>query len=213
MGNEILVEIINVGPLETNCYVLAAAAGRPAAVIDPGDDVDAVLQVVNRHRLKVTHIINTHGHYDHIGADSALAAATGAKIYIHSLDANMMRDSQSNLSLFLGSDYRMNDEIVKMSDGDELDIGELRLKIIHTPGHTPGGISLLTDNTLFVGDLIFSGSVGRTDLAGGDFNALMSSIDKIILKYPDSAKIYPGHGPSTTIGLEKQNNPYIKSSY
>jgi len=208
--NNILIETISVGPLETNCYVVAAGEGKPAAVIDPGDDVDKILQAVNSRNLKVTHIINTHGHYDHIGADSALATATGAKIYIHSLDANILSDSQSNLSLFLGSDFKMNDETVKISDGDELDIGGLRLKIIHTPGHTPGGISLSTDNVIFVGDLIFSGSVGRTDLKGGDFDALMASISKIALNNPDSAKIYPGHGPSTTIGTEKENNPYIK---
>ncbi|HEX21485.1 MAG TPA: MBL fold metallo-hydrolase [Actinobacteria bacterium] len=205
-----LIETISVGPLETNCYVVAAGAGTSAAVIDPGDDVDKILKVVNGNGLKVTHIINTHGHYDHIGADSALAATTGAKIYIHSLDASMIKDPQSNLSLFLNSDYEMNDEVVKISDGEELVVGGLKLKIIHTPGHTPGGISLFLHGRLFVGDLIFSGSVGRTDLEGGDFSALMSSISKIILEYPDDTIIYPGHGPATTIGAEKQNNPYIK---
>ncbi len=210
MHDDILIETISVGPLETNCYVVAAGAGTSAAVIDPGDDVDKILKVVNGNGLKVTHIINTHGHYDHIGADSALAATTGAKIYIHSLDASMIKDPQSNLSLFLNSDYEMNDEVVKISDGEELVVGGLKLKIIHTPGHTPGGISLFLHGRLFVGDLIFSGSVGRTDLEGGDFSALMSSISKIILEYPDDTIIYPGHGPATTIGAEKQNNPYIK---
>ena len=212
MHDDILIETISVGPLETNCYVVAAGAGTSAAVIDPGDDVDKILKVVNGNGLKVTHIINTHGHYDHIGADSALAATTGAKIYIHSLDASMIKDPQSNLSLFLNSDYEMNDEVVKISDGEELVVGGLKLKIIHTPGHTPGGVCLYSkdEGIVFVGDTLFADSVGRTDFLGGSMSQLIKSIKEKLCVLPDETVVYPGHGPITTIAQEKAHNQYLR---
>lgn len=203
------IETIPVGELETNCYLVADGQGGPGIVIDPGADPDKILAAADANGIKIGTIILTHAHWDHLGAVGALAADTGAKTLVHQLDADLLADPLRNLSgLALGEKislqpdgYLSSDQIIK--------VGGLEINVIHTPGHTPGSVSLLTAGTLFCGDLVFYGSVGRTDLPGGDQERLHESIHSKVMTMPDSTIIYPGHGPSTTVGWERENNPYL----
>lgn len=198
-GGEPIIETIEVGPLATNSYLIAAADGADGAVIDPGDDVEKIIAAAERRRLHITHIINTHGHWDHIGAVAALSRHTGAFVYIHADDAEMFGQVGADTI-----DYEA------LQDNQVLIIGGVRLEVRFTPGHTRGGISLIAGPDAFVGDLIFAGSIGRTDLPGGDFETLIRSINDRILTLPDNTIIHPGHGPSTTVGIERVSNPYLQ---
>ena len=159
--------------------------------------------------LNVKTIINTHGHFDHVSANKGMHTATNAPILIHALDAPMLEKisaSAANWGLS-AEDSPPPDRTI--NDGDTITFGQITLKVIHTPGHTPGGISLFTDGHVFVGDTLFAGSIGRTDFPGGDFATLKSSIQEKLFKLADDVRVYTGHGPETTIGHEKQHNPFV----
>lgn len=204
-----IVEKIVVGALATNCYIIAPGANSEAAVIDPGDDADEIDRRLQQLNLELKLIVNTHGHYDHIGADSELARKKKIPIYIHPEDMNMLNDPAANLSLLWGGQFETVENVKELVDGQVLEVGELELKCIHTPGHTAGSISVLVQGKLFTGDLLFNGSVGRTDFPGSSYEALLRSLQRIAVLSEDTL-IYPGHGPSTILGEEKANNPFFK---
>ncbi|MBI5814634.1 MAG: MBL fold metallo-hydrolase [Nitrospinae bacterium] len=204
------LETICVGPLEVNCYIAGCDVHNVCAVIDPGDSYRRILETVSARGWKVTHIINTHAHADHTGANAQIKEATGAKIIIHGADAEMLNHpSMEDMAAYLGiAPSPPADEL--LADGDVVEIcGCLKMKVIHTPGHSPGGICLLFGNTLIAGDTIFRLSIGRTDLPGGSFEALRDSINNRIFTLPPEVAIYPGHGDPTEAGFEKKNNPFI----
>ncbi len=198
-----------VGPIMANCYILGCEETREAVVIDPGDDADQILLKLADLKLKVKYIINTHGHFDHVGANKKLKEATGAPLVIHEQDAPMLGHlSQAAASFGLRSENSpAPDKTVE--DGDVIKFGNISLKVIYTPGHSPGGISLYTDSCVFVGDTLFQGSIGRTDLPGGDFTTLKNSIQNKLFVLPEDTVVYTGHGPETTIGREKRYNPFV----
>jgi glyoxylase-like metal-dependent hydrolase (beta-lactamase superfamily II) len=195
--------------MEVNCYVLASARDRPAIIIDPGDEENKIRRVLDDYKLKAAMVINTHGHFDHIGCDDKFAVP----IYIHSLDAKMLRDAKSNFSIFFVSPYKVNSEIKTLQDQEVVKLEDIELQVLHTPGHTPGGTCLLmkhpNNKILFTGDSLFCQGIGRTDL-GGNESLLISSIKEKLFILPNDTVIYPGHGPSSTIGDEKSNNPFFK---
>ncbi|HAW60635.1 MAG TPA: MBL fold metallo-hydrolase [Actinobacteria bacterium] len=198
-----------VGP-STNCYILAPPTAGQAVVIDPGGEGGRILGILKANALKVKYIINTHGHYDHIAADDELAQVTGAPIYIHAGDVGLLGKPEENLSLlFFGNSFTLSSPVMELGNDQILELKDLRLKVLHTPGHTPGSISILVGDNLFTGDLLFKGSVGRTDLPGSSYKALMGSLKKIAT-LPDSVKVYPGHGPETILGEEKKHNPFLR---
>ncbi len=200
-----------VGILETNCYLIGCKSSKTAAVIDPGgeEDVDLILNLLQKNNLNLKYIINTHGHADHIGGNKALKANTKALLLIHRLDAFMLIDANKNLSILEGKEIYSYPADRILEEGDEIILGSLKLSIIHTPGHTPGGISLVLNNIVFTGDTLFAGGVGRSDLPGGSYQDLQRSIKEKLLTLSDDKIIYPGHGPSSTIGEERRTNPYI----
>ncbi|MBI5145392.1 MAG: MBL fold metallo-hydrolase [Candidatus Omnitrophica bacterium] len=205
-----ILETVCVGSLEVNCYILAEGDGFPAIIIDPGDEANKIRQVLSRHKLKPALVINTHGHIDHIGADDEW----GVPIYIHRQDAVLLKDTRLNLSSFLAQRYCVKSKMINLlEDGQSIELGKLRLKVMHTPGHTPGGICLLMqepqNKILFTGDTLFCQSIGRTDLEGADEHTLIDAIKDKLLKLSDDTVIYPGHGPSSSIGEEKRNNPFL----
>jgi glyoxylase-like metal-dependent hydrolase (beta-lactamase superfamily II) len=155
-------------------------------------------------------IINTHGHADHIMANSKIREATKAPLYIHAADAPMLLSARLNLSQFLGADYTCQQADKLLADGDSIKVGEFQLKAAHTPGHTPGGISLITDGAVFSGDTLFAESVGRTDFPGGSQSQIVESIKSKLIVLDDAVKVLPGHGPATTIGWERSHNPFIQ---
>jgi len=204
------VEALLVGPLATNCYIAYCEETGEAIIIDPGGDAGRILDHVSREGLKVKFIVNTHGHADHVSADDELRKALKVPLLIHRADLEMLENPDLNLSAFM-------DEVVKVSrpdrlleDGDNVEFGRVKLKVIHTPGHTPGSICLLGEDSLFTGDTLFAGSVGRTDIPGGSFRQLMHSLKFRIMPLPDSLKVYPGHGPETILGYEKRANHYLR---
>lgn len=200
---------LEVGNLGTNCYIVYNQQGQ-AGVIDPGGSARDILRVLQEHKLQVVCIINTHGHADHILANGAIQQATGAPVFIHADDAAMLTDKHKNLSLFIGEGISFSPPARLLKDGDMIDIGDIRLEVIHTPGHTPGGISLKTDNVVFVGDTLFYESIGRTDFPGGSYRCLIASIQQRLLVLPDETRVLPGHGPETTIGHERRYNPFLQ---
>jgi len=157
----------------------------------------------------VEYIINTHGHVDHIGANAEVKRATGAKLLIHKDDAKMLTSSAANFSLFMGHPVTSPAADELLAEGDEIKVGNLVLKVLHTPGHTPGGICLVHELTIFSGDTLFYGSIGRTDFPGGSYRTLIKSIKEKLMVFPDEAVVYPGHGPATSIGFERQYNPFL----
>ena len=204
-----IIEFMPVGPIMANCYILGCKETNEAVVIDPGDDADLILLKLAELNLKVKYIINTHGHFDHVGANRKMKEATNAELLIHALDAPML-DSLSQAAASFGLRSENSPPPDKTIDeGDMITFGNISLKVIHTPGHSPGGISLFTNGYLFVGDTLFQGSIGRTDLPGGNFNTLKSSIQNKLFPLGDTIRVFTGHGPETTIGKEKRYNPFV----
>ncbi len=204
----ILVRLV-VGPLQVNCFILADEKSKEAVVIDPGDDAADILKVIRDKGLTVRYIVNTHGHFDHVGANKAVKVATGAEIVMHEADAPLLDDAADQAIVFgVRVENQLSpDRLVK--DGDVIKAGEVELKVLHTPGHSPGGISLLEKGMVFTGDALFAGSIGRTDFPGGDLMTLITGIKKKLLTLPDDTKVFSGHGPASTIGEERQENPFL----
>lgn len=205
----LMVKKIVVGPLEVNCFIVAEAAGREAIVIDPGDEPDMILDFIREEKLHVRHLVCTHGHFDHVGALPELKAAIKkAEVVIHR-DEVPVYERAADLAKHWG--FQLDplprpDRLV--SEGDTVTIGKISLRVLHTPGHSPGGISLLADGVVFTGDALFAGSVGRTDLPGGNHPVLLKSLARLAT-LPGETVVHPGHGESTTIAREKRSNPYL----
>jgi hydroxyacylglutathione hydrolase len=204
-----ILKILTVGALDTNCYILGDEKTKQAVVIDPGGDFEIIEDHLEKLKLKVQYIILTHGHVDHIGALAKLKKATGAEILIHSKDSAMLHDPNQNLSFFSGDRITTTKTDKTLEEGDIIQCGGIKLEVLHTPGHTPGGISLLTDKMIFTGDALFCGSIGRTDFPGSSYQKLIKSIKDKLLSKDDDFIVYPGHGPSSTIGEERKNNPFL----
>ncbi len=204
----ILMRLI-VGPLRVNCYILADEKTKEAVVIDPGDDAGDILDLIKNKGLTVKYIINTHAHFDHVGANAKLKEATGAEILLHEADADLLSSSAGQAEMF-GMKVASSPPADRyIRDGDIITAGEVSLTVLHTPGHSSGGISLIEDGMVFTGDALFAGSIGRTDRPGGDLMTLINSIRTKLLELPDDTRVFPGHGPDSTIGEEKRENPFL----
>lgn len=190
-----------VGPMAVNCYCLWDPGTKEACLIDPGADAGRLKKFLSKHGLILKYIINTHGHGDHIAANGSF----DCPVYIHRLDKDYLKDPEKNLSKFFIFSVTSPEPKRLLEDDDTVILGELKLRVIHTPGHTPGSVSIKTDGILFTGDTLFRGGVGRTDLYGGDEGLLMKSIKEKLLVFDDEIIVYPGHGESSTIGEEKAN--------
>ena len=202
---------IPVGALEVNCYIVWDRATLDGVIIDPGADADEIEAAVKENGLKVRCVLNTHGHFDHVGADAAMKAAFGAPVAIHPDDAPLMADAHEHGIFFGVETPKQAAPDILLEDGQSVEFGPLKFKVIHTPGHTRGGVCLYLEGAkaLFTGDTLFAGSVGRTDFEGGSMDELMSSISRKLLSLDDKVMVLPGHGPSSTIGEERMTNPYL----
>lgn len=207
--SEIYVEVIPVGGIETNCYLIGDDKG--AVLIDPGEDAVRIIKKIKERAAKVTQIVLTHGHADHIGALPEVKKFTAAPVLIHKEDAVMLTDAMANLSAIFDTPLTTEPADKFIDDGDEIIAGGVRLKVLLTPGHTPGGISLYEANAgvVFTGDALFAGSIGRTDFPGASHEQLIEAIEEKLLTLPDETIVYPGHGPQSTIGEEKEENPWL----
>ena len=199
-----------VGPLACNCYIVGDADTKDAIVIDPGGNPEAILEEIRRSSLNVAAIVATHAHFDHVIASDALTQATGAPFMLNEGDKPLLGWVQESARMFLGMEVPAPAEVDTVAaEGNRLVAGDVVLTVIHTPGHSPGSISLVTDEALFSGDTLFAGSVGRTDLPGGDTNALIGAVRSKLFALDDALPVYPGHGPPTTIAREKATNPFV----
>jgi hydroxyacylglutathione hydrolase len=205
----VILKMLVVGPIQANCFILGSEATKEAAVIDPGGDVDKILTALAKDALRCVHIINTHGHFDHAAGNKRLKAATNAALIIHRSDASMITHQGASGGMWgiPVEDSPPPDRCVV--EGDLITFGDVSLKVLETPGHSAGGISLLIDKIVFVGDTLFAGSIGRTDFPGGDYEGLLQSVEAKIFPLGDDVVIYPGHGPKTTVGRERKTNPFF----
>jgi glyoxylase-like metal-dependent hydrolase (beta-lactamase superfamily II) len=207
------VDRLVLGEFENNCYIVRNNdSATECLVIDTALDVRELPAFLDRHKLAPAAVILTHGHVDHIAGVNALRKKfPSILIYIHKLDSEMLDDAAGNLSLMAGSSFTAGKADRLIDEGDTIDKAGIRLRVIHTPGHTPGGICLYAekDGIIFVGDTLFAGSIGRTDFSNGDMRQLIEGIKHKLLVLPDDTVVYPGHGPETTIGREKADNPFL----
>jgi len=206
-----IFETLVVGPLDVNCFIMACAETKKGIVIDPGDNIDNILAIVQKHNIDITEIVATHGHFDHIGRVTTLKEKTGAPFTIHQADMFMV-EGLVEIASFLDIDTDPTPEVDRFIDeGDTITFGNETLNILHVPGHAPGNVAFTWPGHAIVGDTVFAGSIGRTDLEGADPQVLLESIRTKILTLPDDTILYPGHGPSTTVSQEKRTNPFLAS--
>ena len=205
-------EILPVGPLQCNCSVIGDETTREAMVIDPGDDVEDVLELLRKHRLTVRQIVITHAHIDHVGGAMKLRAATGAPILLNQNDQALLKMLDEQAAWIGMASPGKVDIDQSLGQGDKVKAGSLSAEVLHTPGHTEGSICLYfaPERKLIAGDTLFAGSIGRTDLPGGSFDKIISSIHEKVLALPDETVVVPGHGPLTTIGEERESNPFLR---
>ncbi len=204
-------EILPVGPLQCNCSIFGDEESREAIVIDPGDNIGEVLAILARHSLKVKAIVITHAHIDHIGGAAKLKAATGAPVQMNAKDQELYDHLDVQASWLRMETPEKTPIDIDVRDGDSLALGDAVFHVLHTPGHTQGSISLWipAENKLIAGDTLFRDSIGRTDLPGGDGREILRSIRDKLLTLPDEAVVVPGHGGGTTIGRERERNPFL----
>ncbi len=204
-------EILAVGPLQCNCSIVGDEATREAIVIDPGDDVDEIMDLIRRHRLTIKQIVITHAHIDHVGGAVKLRQLTGAQVLLNQNDYALLKmlDVQAAWIGMRPPGPVAVDGTVK--EADKIQVGRLTGTVLHTPGHTEGSVCLYfpADKMFFAGDTLFAGSIGRTDLPGGSFDKIMASLHGSVMSLPDDTIVIPGHGPLTTIGDERETNPFL----
>lgn len=198
---------IPLGAIGANCYILGCGGGE-AVVIDIGEQPQRLIGFLEQHSLKVNTILLTHGHYDHVGGVEAVRKAYGAKVYIHENDAEMLRSGEANLAADFGEEFQPVESFETLTDNQILHIGELEIKVLHTPGHTPGGVCYLTEGKLFSGDTLFRGSIGRLDL-GGNRDDMIASLRRLV-RLEGDYEVYPGHEASSTLDWERANNRYMR---
>jgi hydroxyacylglutathione hydrolase len=206
-------EILPVGPLQCNCSIIGDEASREAIVIDPGDDIERVVSLIRKHNLQVKQIVITHAHIDHVGGAMKLRAATGAPILLNQNDYALLKmlDVQA---AWIGMPTPGKVDIDQsLGQSDKVKVGSLSAEVLHTPGHTEGSICLYfpVENKLIAGDTLFAGSIGRTDLPGGSYDKILHSLHDRVLALPDKTVVVPGHGPLTTIGEERESNPFLQT--
>ena len=205
-----IIEKLEVGPFVSNCYIVGAESDKEGMIIDPGAEANKILQRVEDLGLEVKLIVLTHAHIDHIGAVKEVKEATNAEVAIHTDDAKSLQ-ARSPLSAVFGLSFQAPpppDRLLK--GGDSIDIGDLHFLVLHTPGHSPGGICFLGEGVVFSGDTLFNFGIGRTDMPGGSYSQLMNGIHTKLMVLPDNTVVYPGHGPETTIGTERNWNPFLR---
>lgn len=206
------IETLVVGPLETNCYILSDPVSREAVVIDAGDDGDSIWQWIQQKQLQVKYILNTHGHFDHIQANDSLRDKTGAPLAIHADDAELLLAPEKVCAGMYMQVNGCREPEILLHNGDVISFGPYQLRVIYTPGHSRGGCCFyeVAEKVCFTGDTLFRGSIGRTDLYGGDYALLLKSVRERLQLLADDTVIYPGHGPESVMAFERKNNPYLK---
>ena len=199
-----------IGTFAVNNYLIQSETSHKAILIDAGESPQPILNKIQSLGLELVYLINTHGHGDHIAGNATIIRETGAKLLIHPLDEPYLRDPTLNLSAFLGARLESPPADGFLEEGDEVTVDDIRLQVLHTPGHTPGHITLVGENLAFVGDVIFYEGIGRTDFPRSDHNQLLLTIRTKIYTLPDEMNLLPGHGPETTVGHEKRHNPFVR---
>jgi glyoxylase-like metal-dependent hydrolase (beta-lactamase superfamily II) len=194
---------------QTNTYLVWDDLSKDAILVDPSAPSEDMAQIVKSKQLKLKLVINTHGHGDHIAGNNYFASLFSCPVAIHPLDANMLIDNRKNMSTYMGYDLKLKSADIMLNAGDKYYLGEHTISIIHTPGHTAGSVCLLIDKYLISGDTLFEQSIGRTDFPGGSHTDIIKSIKEKLFILPDDILVFPGHGPNTSIGLEKMNNPFV----
>ncbi len=204
---KLLIVDLTVGPLQTNCFVIADTVSGEAMVVDPGDEPDRIMDVVHENSLKVKYVVCTHAHFDHLGAVSDIKAETGARVVLHRDELGIYASAR-DLAVLWGFDLdQLPPPDMLVGEGDKIDIGGSHFEIFHSPGHSPGGICLYGESIVVTGDTLFAGSVGRTDFPGGDIDKLKESFRRL-MSLPEQTRVLPGHGPETSIGHEKRENMF-----
>jgi len=211
----VLVTGFPAGAFAANCYVVAPARGAECVIVDPGQDAQqGIDELLLRYRLKPIAVLLTHGHIDHMWSVAPVCGAKGIPAYVHPDDRELLADPAKGLSLAVGQQlfggitFTEPEDVRELADGSALSLAGLDFTVRHTPGHTPGSVTFGSENGLFTGDLLFAGSIGRTDLPGGDHQAMLRSLART-LTLPDDTLVLPGHGPQTTIGAERRTNPFL----
>jgi len=209
-SGSIYLKKIIIGQLSTNCYLLGCNKTKEAAVIDPAEENNIILTQLEKDGFSLRHIINTHGHADHIAGNKMLKSRTSAKIFIHQLDEEMLSDPQKNLSFYTGIPIKSPPADHYLEEGKKIRLGFLDILVIHTPGHSPGSVSLKIDRKIFTGDTLFANGIGRTDLPGGLLSEIQHSIKEKLMVLDTTCEILPGHGPGSTLQREIHNNPWLQ---
>jgi glyoxylase-like metal-dependent hydrolase (beta-lactamase superfamily II) len=209
--NRMKITRLVVGPLQVNCYIVSDEKSREAIVIDPGDDGRKIVAAIREQGLIVKYIVNTHAHFDHVGANKEVKDATGGELLVHQEDDRLLGNTAGQARMFgmTAPSSPKADRYVK--HGDAVTVGDVTLTVLHTPGHSGGGISLAGEGVVFTGDALFAGSIGRTDLFGGDLTTLIASIKRHLMTLPDDTVVLSGHGPDSTIGEERRENPFLNA--
>lgn len=206
---DIIFETLTVGSLAVNCYIIGSKKDNKAIVIDAGGDHEEILNTLKKHNLTLQFIINTHAHFDHVGGVRPLQDLTGAKFLLHQEDIVLLKYLNNQTEAFGLPSIPIPKVDIPLVDNEEVLIGDEVIRVIHTPGHSPGSVCFLINHAVFAGDTLFAGSIGRTDLYGGSYDKIINSIKTRLFTLDDHVIVYPGHGTFTTIGEEKQYNPFF----